>query len=292
MNVVIKTLVGKENYLFLQNDGTDSYQSHTLNINKTDINNLNRYNKCIEFNNILFVVFPDKEVICKQYLPMDINIYRPNLDLYKIYFKDKLLDGINILDYTDYYKTDHHINTKGGYKMFKLIVQYLENIFQINLNDNMHLELEETHVNSLSELHEGLGDLTWETNKGDLILNDISDTYYNIISFPKFYCNIYSNDDNIYSILDYNLTNISDRYYNQVITWDIINKHFLYKKNNIFKINKRVLIFYDSFMLSTINLYKNIFREIYLIKTVFNNNIIVQIKPDFIIECRVERFLF
>ena len=45
--------------------------------------------------------------------------YRQDLDYYKSYFRDKLLDPTNLLDHTDYYKTDSHINNKGALKVYK-----------------------------------------------------------------------------------------------------------------------------------------------------------------------------
>jgi len=38
-------------------------------------------------------------------------------------------------------------------------------------------------------------------------------------------------------------------------------------------------------------LYIDLFYEVYMIKTIYNNNLIKLISPDFVFEFRVERFL-
>jgi len=289
-----KTLIGKNNYLFLINDSSNSLEVHTNPIiNETNIYQFNRYDEYIINKNILFVVFPDKEVICKDFLPFNLEvIYRPGLTAYKKYFGTKLIDGTEVLDNTDYYKTDSHINTKGGYKIFKLFISKLEEEFNVTIDNLKSLEIYTTYVSNLGELQEGIGDLTWNSNKGDLVLTDISDIYFNIKPYIKFYCNVYLQDNNSYKFLDIELNDVSSKYYNKIITWDIINSNYLYKLNSIYIINKRVIIFYDSFLISTLNLYKDIFREVFLIKNILTNDIINKVNPDFIIECRVERFLF
>ena len=64
-----KVLLGKDDYLFLQNDTNEGLNKHSKSIIPTIcINNLqSRYNSYIE--KLLFVIFPDKEVICKDFLP-------------------------------------------------------------------------------------------------------------------------------------------------------------------------------------------------------------------------------
>ena len=68
-----KTLVGKDNYLFLINDSSDSLNVHIKNITKCNENSFHIYMNYINKQNILMVVFPDKEIVCKDFLP-DNNI--------------------------------------------------------------------------------------------------------------------------------------------------------------------------------------------------------------------------
>ena len=67
--------------------------------------------------------------------------------------------------------------------------------------------------------------------------------------------------------------------------------YILYKKNIASANNYKILIFYDSFLLSTLHLYMNLFYETYCLKTTFNIDIVNSINPDYVFEFRVERFL-
>lgn len=285
-----KVIIGKDDYLFLQNDSSKSLEKH----NKSYIPNLCIFNLEIRYNayknQLLFVIFPDKEVICKDFLPDHITCNsRPYTEIYKRYLNENLIDGGNILDISDYYKTDTHINNKGGLKIYNSIIDYLNKKFNVTITTNKFTIIENT-VASLSELNKGIGDLTWEHNKGNLEVNTI-DKYYSIEPSINFYISMYDITDN-YSILDYNLNDVSKDWINKLIDWDCVSKNIFYKKNLEYSIHKKVLIFYDSFLLNTIKLYKDIFKEIYLAKAIFNSDLIDMIKPDFIIEARVERFLF
>jgi hypothetical protein len=285
-----KTLVGKNGYLFLTNDTCNSIQKHTiLNENMND-NNLKRvYDKYKK--DIVFLVFPDKEILCKKYLPDNISCeYRNELQVYKKYFGSKLIDPIEVLDYTDYYKTDTHINNKGALKVFNLFLETLQNNFSISfIFDNYY---EEINVKSLNEIGRGIGDMTWERNLGNIKLDNTEDIYYKI-NCDGFVYHIYNNSMNDpYKILNYDLTDITDNIYDKQIGWNIISENILFKKNEKYKIKKKVILFYDSFLAQTVNLYKNIFEEIYLIKSFHDEKIINKIKPDLIYVFCIERFLF
>lgn len=142
----------------------------------------------------------------------------------------------------------------------------------------------------MSNLQIGIGDLTWTSNLGNQILNDITDTYY------------YSNDiDNVYMkhiilendkirLLKNNLIDITNDHINSIIDWNIVSNSILYQKNE--NKNHTVLIFYDGFLLSTISLYLNMFKHVYMYKNIYDKDLINIIKPDYIFEFRCERFLF
>jgi hypothetical protein len=53
----------------------------------------------------------------------------------------------------------------------------------------------------------------------------------------------------------------------------------------------KVIVFYDSFLISTMYLYLKMFAEVYLIKDMYNVKLIEKLKVDFVFEFRVERFL-
>ena len=121
-------------------------------------------------------------------------------------------------------------------------------------------------------------------------LQDIQD--HKIENLQLFYCKNYNNDDNNnFRILDTYLNDISKNYYNKIIDWDCVSKNIFYKSNTQFIIDKIIVVFYDSFLLQSLPLYKNIFKEIYFVKSNFNLFIINKINPDFIYEFRIERFL-
>ena len=239
---------------------------------------------------ILFLVFPDKEILCKKYLPDNISCeYRNELQVYKNYFGSKLIDCIEVLDYTDYYKTDTHINNKGALKVFNLFLEKLQKMFNISFNlDNYY---EEINTNSLKEIDRGIGDLTYEINLGNLKLDNTEDIYYKI-NCEEFIWMIYNNLMNDpYKILNYDLIDITNNIYDKQIDWKIISENILFKKNEKYKIMKKVIIFYDSFLIHTVNLYKNIFEEIYLIKSSYDEKMIYKINPDLIFVFCIERFL-
>lgn len=69
-----------------------------------------------------------------------------------------------------------------------------------------------------------------------------------------------------------------------------MSKYILYQKN-ICDNKLKVIIFYDSFLISLLSLYLELFEEVYMIKDFYNNDIINIIKPNFVFEFRIERFL-
>jgi hypothetical protein len=279
-----KTIIGKNNYLFLNNDSSSELEIH-YNPNYK-ISEYNPYSNLKQ--NYFLVVFPDKSVVLKDYLPYDYrNVYRPGIDKYKNILKDKLFDGYDIIKNENdiYYKTDTHMTLKGTYLILKNFIDLLNKnySFKININD---IQLQKKYCDNLSGLYLGLGDLTWKDNLNELILDDISDIY------------IYSEEiNNLYKIiiedpikmLDYKYNDVSDKYLNKNFTWDILSNNIIYKKN----IDKKykVLIFYDSFLINIAEVLLNMFNETYFVKNVYNEKIINDLNPDYIFEFRVERFL-
>ena len=74
-----KTLIGKENYLFLQKDTARELEVHQNNIDlvKNDFYLKYESNK----NKYLLIIFPNKSFIQKQFLPDGFNLqYRPGFN--------------------------------------------------------------------------------------------------------------------------------------------------------------------------------------------------------------------
>jgi hypothetical protein len=141
----------------------------------------------------------------------------------------------------------------------------------------------------LSSLNIGIGDLTWGCNLGNQQLDFKNDNYYYSDDIEDFYMKYTIKNNDKYIFYNYELENKNEELENKIVDWNIISKYIIYK-NNIDKKNK-VIIFYDSFLLSILPLYMELFKDVYMIKNIYNNELIDLIKPDYVFEFRVERFL-
>lgn len=284
-----KTLIGKNDYLFLINDSCKELEVHNNNLCLVSKDFYKKYEKFQ--HKYLLIVFPNKSLIYKHFLPDSYNmIYRPAFDIYSNYFLKNIIDGYNILkDIEDpFFKTDTHVNLKGAYIIYKIFVNKINEIFNLNI-DIVDINIQK-QICVLSNLQIGIGDLTWESNLGNQILNNITDTYYYSDDINYIYMkHTIINNDKI-RLLDQSLNDITNNHINSIIIWDLISKYILYKNNE----NKfyTVLIFYDSFLLSTLSLYLDMFKHVYMSKSIYDINLINKIKPDYIFEFKCERFLF
>jgi len=76
-----KTLIGKEGYLFLQNDECNELLVHCKNLDLIQDKQLKQYK---HIDKTLIIIYPNKSLIYKEYLPDGYNIkYRPGLEIYK-----------------------------------------------------------------------------------------------------------------------------------------------------------------------------------------------------------------
>jgi len=88
MDSLPKTLIGKENILFLINDESEELKVHCENLLKIQDTTLSRY---IHKNTYIFV-YPNKSLIYKDYLPNEYVVqYRPAIEIYKNKFKNKII---------------------------------------------------------------------------------------------------------------------------------------------------------------------------------------------------------
>jgi len=286
-----KTLIGKNGYLFLNNDTCRELEVHCNNLNLVGDHSLKRYS----FSNFMLIVFPNKSFILKDNLPDGYNaIYRPAIDTYKNVLGNKCVDAYEMLNKEDnvYYKTDTHINTKGGYIVYKYFIENLNKIYDLNIQPK---EINFQHKKCL--LHYtwcGLGDLLSPLNLGNQSINeeDKIDDFYESEDILKIYYGYKINSTNDIKVFDYDLCDKTEELNNTLVTWEIVSSYVLYKINNNSDNKYKVIIFYDSFLLSTISLYLDLFFEVYMFKCIYNNNIIDKIQPDYVFEFRVERFLF
>ena len=285
---MIKTLIGKNNYLFLINDSAKEMEVHCNNLNLVNDKKLSRYNLD---NKFLLIVIPNKSLIYKDFLPDNYKVkYRPALDDYKKIFGNKIIDAYEILkNETDiYFKTDTHINMKGNYIVYKYFIEKLNNIYGINIKSHDIILSKKECI--LSSLNYGIGDLTWETNLGGQIIEDKNkmDVFYYSSDVEYIYCKhkITINDE--IRILNKDLfIDINNDLQGKHITWEIMSNNILYRKNETNE-KLKVLIFYDSFLISLLDLYLRSFSEVYMIKEIYNKKYIDIIKPDYIFEFRAE----
>lgn len=286
----IKTLFGKDDYLFLINSTGKSLENHCMISKKINISNLNKYTEYIYSNKILFFMFPDKEIICNNFLPDNYKILnRDKLVLYKLQFSELFYDSSNLFDVTDFYKTDSHINLKGMIKFYYKFCSILSK--KINISINV------TNIRIQEKIVIGNGDLLQGINIGRNIAKKIDEieyyTDYNVTFINTIYNNdTYYNKDSNIIIYDVNLVNVSEKYDKKKLYFNDISDKILYSNNQNIKSNyNKVLIFYDSFLASTLNLYLCSFPEVYMIKSIFEKKYVELINPDFLLEFRIERFL-
>ena len=285
----MKTLVGKNNHLFLINDSSDELNIHLNNIDLVSINTINIYSKYI--NKLLLIVIPGKPVVFHQYLPIENHtIYRPGFKKYKQYINNSVLDTFPVINnINSFYKTDTHPNLLGIYEIYKLFIGTINNNFNLNINI-IPINIEYKNC-ILSELNMGIGDLTWPLNKGDIILENIIDTYYYTYSIDMMYNKYIFTNMSFLRIMNNDLCDITNNFKDKILDWDIVSNNILYYNNTLSNSKFKSVIFCDSFIIHFIGLFLHTLSETYIIKTVFKPDIINKINPDYIFEFRAERFL-
>jgi hypothetical protein len=174
--------------------------------------------------------------------------------------------------------------------VYKFFVEKLNKIYNLNIKPKYVDILSKKCL--LNDLNIGLGDLTWETNLGNQIIKqeDKLDTYYYSDDIEYLYYKYKINNDGEIRILNNVLIDITNTLHGNLISWEILSKNIIFKENN--DKNFKVIIFYDSFLIATMDLYLKLFNKVYMIKETYNDNYIKSIKPDYVFEFRVERFLY
>jgi hypothetical protein len=283
-----KTLIGKNGYLFLQNDSCKELEVHNNNLCLVDPLFYKKYESVLD--KLLFIVFPNKSLIYAEHLPDTYHLhYRPGFDLYSNYFKNHLLDGFPHLKNQDtYYKTDTHINNKGALIIYNLFVDKINKLFDLTIVKQEYT-LTAIECKSLCNLGLGIGDLTCIYNLGNQKLESTHDVFYKINDADQLYCKYRFTPESHIRILNQQCIDETMMYLNQRLEWPIISNYILYVKNKDKKY--KVVMFYDSFLISTLQLYIPLFNEIYLIKSIFDIDKIKTIQPDYVVEFRCERFL-
>jgi hypothetical protein len=291
LEIKSKTLIGKNGYLFLQNDSAKELEVHRNNLDIT--NNIFLNNVLSIKNKYLLIVFPNKSLYNKEFLPDNYHLqYRPAFNKYANALDNHIIDGLSLFNSGDdiFYKTDTHMNIKGCLIIYNAFINKINTLFNLNIQNKLFI-LNKQLVESLTNLGLSIGDLTWKQNLGDQILNNIEDIYYSSNELKLIYPKKINNENKFKFLSSNNLDDETGKYFNTIIDLNIIYKHILYQKNEDINNKNKILIFYDSFLASTLDLYLHLFGEVYLSKSILNLELINIIKPDYIFEFRVERFL-
>jgi hypothetical protein len=289
---VHKTLIGKNGYLFLQNDSANEIQRHLTNESVILDKSLAKFDKVID--KYFITIFPNKSFACRSKLPDGYDLkHRPDFDVYQKKFGDHLLDGYEVLgdDVENYYKTDTHLNLKGSILIHYEFLKRINMLFGLNIEYKQYY-IESKTTNNLSERF-CLGDLTSPFNLGDQTITDTSDVYFYSKNIFDLYSNIIikkEHEINYLKLENNEIKDLTDKNIGRVFDWFVVGEYILYKKNYN-KPKHKVLIFYDSFLLQSLRLYFDLF-EVYFVKSVYDSKWIDKIKPGYVFEFRVERFLF
>jgi hypothetical protein len=289
-----KTLIGKNDYLFLQNDSARELEVHNDNLCLVSSNFYEKYESIKD--KFLLTIFPNKSYIYSNFLPDGYNLkYRPAFDIYNNYLKEHILDGYSFLKDIDdtYFKTDTHINNKGALIIYNEFINKINGLFNLNISSKNYT-CNKIEVDNLSCLQIGIGDLTWDLNLGNQVLEIKNDTYYEVVDSEQLYVKYIFDDMSEIKTLEYTDNSIIDKTYeniNKRLDWNVISKYILFKQNINCDNKLKIVIFYDSFLCSTLQLYMELFYEVYFVKACFDINVVNTINPDYIFEFRVERFL-
>lgn len=285
---MIKTLVGKDGYLFLINDSANEIGKHSESFVPNC--NLDMYKNI--FEKIFLLVFPDKSYVCRNFLPDEYNDVENcnTIDVYKDYFGNKMVYPIEIIDHTMFYKTDTHMNLFGVYNVLKYFIEHLKKNFNIELNFPEITLSSMNAKNGIINLGKGIGDLMFYHNKGNLLIENTPEIYYYSNDLKNIYLGEKINDNSDVRILDYNLNDHTSEFNDQQIDWNIVSKYILHSEQDV-GIDKKILVFYDSFSLQILDRLLKISNNVYLMKSSIYYPVINIINPNIILELHVERFL-
>ena len=273
-NIKGKSLIGKNNMLFLINDTNDELMIHYDSSYKTNFNKTIFFNQCEQKINIsekygakyIFFISPDKSVVCGKNLPFETNICnRIDIDFIKtIKCCYDLYENSN-LTIDDYFNSDSHVNFNGAKKIVSNLLKIVFPSIIINFDI-----IEETFV-----IYNRLGDLADPIN----------------YKYEEPQPNIFI--DNVKQILLG--AHIQDKSSSLPFKFKFIySRQSVYHINNQPMIDKKILYFCDSTTFSFLSVYlSSIFKEslYYWDHWFFNEEIIDYFKPDYIFEIRTERLL-
>lgn len=269
-----KTIKGKNDFIFLINDATSELRQHfdATYQNKFKVNEFleEYYFKKLLFakNNIDYYYFaiPDKSLVCKDFLPFKVNYIKRNVD--KV---DEIIDFIEYLNNRCYYKTDNHINNRGGEILSFKMLNYMDNDFTIKeWNNLMNNNVKDMKTQKNPEL---FSERNWSfSDKERRVLSEKYSDYF------EYYVKPSHAKDLEWDFPEFIQNNERPTYFTE-------------NKNSF--TDKRILIFRDS-AFSVFKWYFSFyFKEmcLYWDHGYLDEEIIKYYKPDIIIEARTERLI-
>jgi hypothetical protein len=283
----MKTIIGKNNYLFLSTE----VEKHTGHIGSNHGFLKQKYLPYM--SKLLLIIFPSKCVVCKSNLPDDIQCdFRDGLKNHKEVLQNNIIDCFEECNEEEmFYKTDSHMNLLGAERVYKMFLKKMSDLFNLSINEKKII-VERQEVNALSDLKLEMGDLAWIANLGNQQIDSTKDNFFYSEEVEIIFCKRVVSDEGKMRVLTKELKDITKDVEGQRVEWNnILSPYILFQRNEESEINKKVIIFYDSFLVNTLSLYLEMFREVFLIKTEFQGHYVDIINPDYVIEFRAERFL-
>ena len=190
-----------------------------------------------------------------------------------------------------YYKTDTHVNFNGAYKVYLHILDQVNARFGLKLVP-IDLELSQKRC-VLNVENFAYGDLLEPENLGALQISeeDRQDVYWTSPDLDFWYYKKTVELNAGFTFYDYKMKDVTSELGGQVLGWNLLRNHVMKFENRHNKSEFVTLIFYDSFLCTSLQLWGLTLSTTYFIKNKFDPYFVEMIKPDYVLEFRIERFL-
>ena len=139
--------------------------------------------------------------------------------------------------------------------MYYSFIEKINYLFNLNISKKNYT-LTKENVESLNSLQLGIGDLTWKLNLGNQILDSTKDIYYKINESLELYLKYSFSENSEFRLLlkeDNAFVDKTNDNIGKILDWINTSTYILFKKN--IQLKHKVVIFYDSFLCSTLQLY-------------------------------------
>jgi GT2 family glycosyltransferase len=271
-----KSLMGNDGFVFLVNDTNNEIrqhfdQSYINRFNAPDFNqNLKVKKKYLDSKKIdfYFYIIPDKSVVCKDFLPFNVNVIKRNSNTI-----NNLTDFAENMDSSFYFKIDSHINYQGGKELSYSYLNNIDPTFTREKFESLFKEQINEKQTNLKHI-DYMGDLLSQRNWSYSF--DEKKRYQNEVAVFLNNKNLVNKNNDIPKEFKFHNTRETEYYHNPESYTDL-----------------RVLILRDSsltYLKDSLSVY---FKDmlLYWDHWIFNKELVEWYKPDLVIEIRTERFL-